>query len=1082
MKNITYYSAGAGSGKTYTLTHKLADKIEGVIRDEQGNITGQCEAVAPSEIILTTFTKLAAADFKERARAVLYKKGLHEQAALLDQAIIGTVHSVGEKFVHRYWYLLGLSPDMKVMDDNAAEIYINQSLYLLPSDDDIKLFHEFQQEFNITKMENRMSVPDIMFWKNWLKSIIDYAQSYRINDFTNSRNYSLEKIREYFGSDDTEFDMSKERFLPILKAIVDIDGPNTTEAAQKRYKDAKKYLDSAVWSIIDYTDLCSFLAKLPKGHQKSCPEIPNAVAELSCIWNSKKVYSLLEKLVNCLFDLAERWKDEYIKYKQEMRILDFNDLEVYMLQLLENKDIAAEISGKYKCLFVDEFQDSSPIQVEIFNRLSDLVNESFWCGDSKQAIYGFRGADTDLTEAVANMIPKENMNTLKESYRSEPDIVNFCNEVFSNAFKNKLPEDKVKLNPTRDKKSKGANLTYVASTESTKDNFIKSIACFIEKLIEECKNNDGDSFSLNDIAVLAYSRNGAGSEVSLIAEALNARGIPVNVGTGSILMQKETELISAILTLIVDPYNQLAKAKIVHLTDPNYRISNLVDERLEYLQNESEKKTFLADNKLIERILTLRKVWQDQDVTSLIESIIIELNLRAILKSWDGSWEKREKNLFQILNIASEYVNYCDVMTLGATTTGFLDYLQTSEAISAGESEGITLNSYHQSKGLQWKNVILLSLDHDFTEDKTVVLHHILGVQKNRTTEPNKENLFPEMIISFIPQIFPVAFGKPSIPDFISNNIIESEAFQKAKTASIDECKRLLYVGMTRAENKLILTAKKASRGNNPHAWLESIDILNLPTVQEEDVEIPDFCGTGLTASVKHIGAEEVEAKESEEEKKRYDFPCFEILVENTKNKYIAPSTCLGTDVGVVSKIAERGKRIPLRGENNDMDRIGTCIHNAYAACNGDKEHDVATTQAIIKSFFFDKVLPSAEEVVESRNFLINYLKEFFGPFTNELHEIPFYHLIDNQIVRGSMDLVIETKDGCILIDFKSFPRDFADVLDENNKHYAGLYRTQFDYYRAALSAKGKKILKSFVYYPINGAIIEIGNNQLEFD
>lgn len=1076
MKNITYYSAGAGSGKTYTLTHILADKIEGVVRDDQGNITDHCEPVSPNEIILTTFTKLAAKDFKERARAVLYKRGLIEQAALLDQATIGTIHSVGEKFVQRYWYLLGLSPDMKVMDEKATEIYINQSLYLLPTDDEIKLFHEFQREFNINKTENKMSVPDMMFWKNWLKSIIDNAQSYRIKDFKKSRDYSLEKIRDYFNSNDSEFEMPKEDITSILKNIIEIDSPNTAKSAEERCNKAKKFLDSTVWNFVDYVNIGNFLSNLPQGHTKRCPQIPNTIAVLSDIWTSKNVYILLEKLVNCLFDLAERWKDEYIRFKQDMRILDFNDLEVYMLQLLENDAIATEIKGKYKCIFVDEFQDSSPIQVEIFNRLSDLVNESFWCGDSKQAIYGFRGADTELTEAVSNMIPKENMNTLKNSYRSEPDIVNFCNVVFANAFKDKIPEEKVKLNPTKEKKSKGSNITYVASSESKKNDFIKTIACFIEEFINECKKNEGESFSLSDIAVLAYQRNGADSEINLIAEALNEKGIPVNVGTGSILMQKETELISAILTLIVDPYNQLAKAKIVHLTDPEYKISDLIDKRLEYLQDESEnKKTlFLANNKLIERILTLRKMWQDQDVTSLIESIIIELNIRAILKSWNGSWEKREKNLFQILNIATEYVNYCDVMTLGATTTGFLDYMQSSDAISAGENDGIVLNSYHQSKGLQWKNVILLSLDHDFSENKNVILHHILGVQKIRTTKPTKDNLFPEMIISFIPQIFPVSFGKVSIPDFIFNNITNSDEYQKAKISAIDECKRLLYVGMTRAENKLILTAKKSTTGINPHAWLENINILNLPSTSEDKSEITNFCGTGTNACFRLTCMKQNVIKVSTENEKRFDFPCFEVFINDNKNKYIAPSTSECTEIGKVYKVAERGKRIPLKGNNNDMDRIGTCIHNAYAACNGDKNHDIATTQSIINSFIFEKVLPDAEEVVESRNFLINYLKETFGPFTNERHEIPFTHLIDDQIVRGSMDLLVETENGCILVDFKTFPRDFSDVLDENNNHYAGLYRTQFDYYREALKAQGKQTLKSFIYYPINGAIIEI--------
>ena len=79
MKNITYISAGAGSGKTYKLTHILADSI----KDKK---------VKPEQIIMATFTEKAASELKEKARASLYECGLYDEAIQLDQAMIGTVH------------------------------------------------------------------------------------------------------------------------------------------------------------------------------------------------------------------------------------------------------------------------------------------------------------------------------------------------------------------------------------------------------------------------------------------------------------------------------------------------------------------------------------------------------------------------------------------------------------------------------------------------------------------------------------------------------------------------------------------------------------------------------------------------------------------------------------------------------------------------------------------------------------------------------------------------------------------------------------------------------------------------------
>ena len=150
------------------------------------------EGLNPAEVSLTTFTKAAAADFKERAYAVLYEKGRYDKAAMLDQAVIGTVHSVGETFIKRYWYLLGLSPGMNVMDEDSTKFYINQSLATLPTADDIKLFRKFRKAFSLTHEENGFhGRPYEMFWRDWLSSIIEKAVAYRVEDMKHSKEYSI---------------------------------------------------------------------------------------------------------------------------------------------------------------------------------------------------------------------------------------------------------------------------------------------------------------------------------------------------------------------------------------------------------------------------------------------------------------------------------------------------------------------------------------------------------------------------------------------------------------------------------------------------------------------------------------------------------------------------------------------------------------------------------------------------------------------------------------------------------------------------------------------------------------------------
>ena len=93
MKNITYINAGAGSGKTYRLTEEMVNKVEKKL-------------CTPSQIIASTFTDATAADLKKNAREKFLQHGLYSEAAELDSAAIGTVHSIGLRYIKKYWYKL----------------------------------------------------------------------------------------------------------------------------------------------------------------------------------------------------------------------------------------------------------------------------------------------------------------------------------------------------------------------------------------------------------------------------------------------------------------------------------------------------------------------------------------------------------------------------------------------------------------------------------------------------------------------------------------------------------------------------------------------------------------------------------------------------------------------------------------------------------------------------------------------------------------------------------------------------------------------------------------------------------------
>ena len=175
MKNITYISASAGSGKTYAITTNLTDII----------FKGMAE---PEQAILTTFTKAAAAELKEKAKAKLCENGLYEQAERLEQAMIGTAHSVAESFIKKYWHILGLSPELNVMTDEDVNFYRNQSLYTVPTGKELSFMHDFAEEFGVKhKFGSDKHGINYDFWKEHLEKIIEYSINYGITDYEKSK-------------------------------------------------------------------------------------------------------------------------------------------------------------------------------------------------------------------------------------------------------------------------------------------------------------------------------------------------------------------------------------------------------------------------------------------------------------------------------------------------------------------------------------------------------------------------------------------------------------------------------------------------------------------------------------------------------------------------------------------------------------------------------------------------------------------------------------------------------------------------------------------------------------------------------
>ena len=129
-----FICAGAGSGKTYTITNQVADMIKG----------GQLKA---EQVIMTTFTKAAAQELREKAKKELNERELYKEAQQMEHALIGTVHSVANTFLTKYWYLLGIMPDAAAMEEDEVQAFRDHSLRGLLKPEERRFLYKYAEDY-----------------------------------------------------------------------------------------------------------------------------------------------------------------------------------------------------------------------------------------------------------------------------------------------------------------------------------------------------------------------------------------------------------------------------------------------------------------------------------------------------------------------------------------------------------------------------------------------------------------------------------------------------------------------------------------------------------------------------------------------------------------------------------------------------------------------------------------------------------------------------------------------------------------------------------------------------------------------
>lgn len=1008
MRNIHYINAGAGSGKTFTLTRTLVDLI----------LKGKCR---PSEVILTTFTELAASEFRQKAYDALVKAGRYDAVAELDSATIGTVHSVALKYVQKYWYLLGLGSRMNVLSEEDKRIFISSTVGTAIGAEERLVLKTFDDTFM------KRGYKDDSKWIDVLTQILDRSQTFRVDSLEESKRHSLEFIGNFFTAEPVEI---PEKML--VQVVNDYLKVCKSKPEKSTYVKAMDELEDCIPTLPSYAGLVKLgsLLKRNVGGKAVRNAIPNFEEVSDLVQRALCSSALKEPLVNCcetMFNLAIKVDKAFTEFKASRGLIEFNDMEKYFLQLLDMEVVREDIRSSVKFVFVDEFQDSNHTQIDIFDRLSELVQQSYWVGDPKQSIYGFRGSAPEVVLDVTSKIYAGGNgfthDDLPYSWRSGENLVAFDSCIARKLFPDagKYPQPALQHAP----KGNPFNLARPVTLWCGAD--ISDGLSLGQKIIETLRTTD---LQPRDIAVLIRSNE----DVIKVAAELKALGLPVSSPEVFLPQKAETQLLFALLRFIIlrDDHTKAELAKLIL----NKSLPELIahkDEILEAFDN-------LRFVDILERV-------KYQSVPDIVDTLIDELDLRGLCAKW-GDSSNRQSNLDTLQAQAREYDNHCIQLGLGSSIGGYIDYVTGLQIPPRADnaSDGVKVMTYHGAKGLEWRMVIMYSTWTDPIFPNVMAPRFLFGMPTLKVDG--------KTILRYVPDFRPS--DKNGIPSFITDRPEIAQGIDDYKEQQREECKRLLYVGMTRAKDYLVTITYP----NKQFKWLKAAglepgsngpDGNNLAHVWDIDAPL---------VKVEYCDVDNPVLYNAEVSECTWYKPVIDSPVRETK--FVTPSK------QAVTVESEKGERhvvsdgIEVTG-SFEATELGTCIHNYFAVHNMADEENLARAERLIDNFGFKENIPHPEQLVETASRLFRWFDVKIGHVVGVRREVPFVHRQTNgQTSIGEIDLVVELAGNhCLLVDYK-------------NTREEGDYASQLKVYRSALQAAGYTVDKAFIFYALRGVLQEI--------
>jgi ATP-dependent helicase/nuclease subunit A len=807
--NLKIISAGAGSGKTYRLTLEMTEYIN--------------KGVRISGIMATTFTSKAAAELQERVREALLKEGKFMEANELGNALIGTVHGIGVKLLRRFAFEAGVSPEVDIISAEDQQVMFNNALATVLKQ---KTLHDMERLVTKLGLNKRTKDYD---WREKVREITDVARG---NDFDSSvleksKLLSFASFQALLGEKSGQTSMA---IYPTLLAVIEdvvnaiLEGGDqtaTTNTGVTELKNIKKEI-STQGEIPWYSWVKLSKIKVGAKSKKFLEPLLEIIQKHDTFAD---FHQDIQDFMDTIFDVSAKAIEEYQAYKRVRGLIDYTDMEILVKHLLEQEEVQDVLRDELDLLMVDEFQDTNPIQLAIFFKLSQLAKHAVWVGDPKQSIYGFRGADPKLMKAIVQAqggVKKENI--LEHSWRSRHDVVATTNGIFDKAFHD-ITTEEVELYPKRKENELfGQSLKhwyFELDGEGKQPNqawFDLCIASTLKKYliqgeyIETKKDKSIRKIQANDIAILCRTN----TQCDNMAKALHQVGIKSAIARKGLLMTAEARLLLACLKCMLDPFDSLSVAEILVLA-AEIPTGEIIETRLAYLDELGEKfddNSWANDNFYIQKIKKLRRDAAEFSSSEMLNLLIEELDLRVVIMTW-GKSAQRLDNVDVIRKFALNYEDACKRLNSAASLGGFILWLSDLQANdndqqSFGEdADAVNILTYHRSKGLEWPVVICHALEGELKDN-------VFGLS---VVSEKEEVDFKDLLGHRWLRFWVNPYADQSKNTALEDRLELSDIQQQVTAATLAEEIRLLYVGITRARDYLIFPSRKGTATS----WLNRV-------------------------------------------------------------------------------------------------------------------------------------------------------------------------------------------------------------------------------------------------------------------